>query len=128
GADYVRGALLEARALAPRARLMLNEYSLEYDNREERDRRYLFLKLIEGLKRSGTPLDGIGLAGHVDLRKGTVATSSIAGFLKELADMGLEIVVTELDVKESDYTAPPDVRARLGGGVNFRDSARMTLL
>ena len=113
GPDYIRRALVEARALAPRARLMLNEYSLEYDSRDERDRRYLFLKLIEGLKRSGTPLDGIGLQGHLDLRKGTVATSSIAGFLKELADMGLEIVVTELDVKEADYIAPPDVRDRL---------------
>ena len=63
GPDYIRRALVEARALAPRARLMLNEYSLEYDSREERDRRYLFLKLVEGLKRSGAPLDGIGLAG-----------------------------------------------------------------
>jgi len=113
GPDYIRRALVEARTVAPRARLMLNEYSLEYDNREERDRRYLFLKLIEGLKRSGTPLDGIGLQGHLDLRKGTVATSSIAGFLKELADMGLEIVVTELDVKEADYTATPDTRDRM---------------
>jgi len=113
GPDYIRRALLEARALAPRARLMLNEYSLEYDSREERDRRYLLLKLVEGLKRSATPLDGIGLQGHLDLRKGTVATSSIAAFLKELADMDLEIVVTELDVKEADYTAPADVRDRM---------------
>ena len=111
GPDYIRRALVEARTLAPRARLMLNEYSLEYDSREERDRRYLFLKLIEGLRRSGTPLDGIGLQGHLDLRKGTVATASIAAFLRELADMGLAIVVTELDVKEADYAAPPD-RAR----------------
>ena len=113
GPDYVRRALLEARMLAPRARLMINEYGLEYDSREERDRRYLFLKLVEGLKRSAAPLDGIGLQGHLDLRKGTVSTSSIAAFLKELADMDLEIVVTELDVKESDYTAPADVRDRM---------------
>jgi endo-1,4-beta-xylanase len=113
GPDYIRRALLEARALAPRARLMLNEYGLEYDSRDERDRRYLFLKLIEGLKHSGTPLDGIGLQGHLDLRKGTMATRAIAELLKELAGMGLEIVVTELDVKEADYTAPPDVRDRL---------------
>ena len=113
GPDYIRRALVEARALAPRARLMLNEYSLEYDSREERDRRYLFLKLVEGLRRSGAPLDGIGLQGHLDLRKGTVATSSIAAFLRELAGMGLAIVVTELDVKEAEYTAPADRRDRM---------------
>ena len=110
GPDYIRRALAEARALAPRARLMLNEYSLEYDSREERDRRYLFLKLLEGLRRSDAPLDGIGLQSHLDLRKGTVATSSIAAFLRELADMGLAIVVTELDVKEAEYTAPSSQR------------------
>jgi endo-1,4-beta-xylanase len=112
GPDYIRRALVEARSLAPRARLMLNEYSLEYDSREERDRRYLLLKLVEGLRRSGAPLDGIGLQSHLDLRKGTVATSSIAAFLKELAGMGLAIVVTELDVKEREYTAPADRRDR----------------
>lgn len=113
GPDYIRRALVEARTAAPRARLMLNEYGLEYDSREERDRRYLFLKLVEGLKRAGAPLDGIGLQGHLDLRKGTISTSSITEFLKELAGMDLEIVVTELDMKESDYTAPPDVRDRM---------------
>ena len=113
GPDYIRRAFVEARIAAPRARLMLNEFGLEYDSREERDRRYLFLKLVEGLKRAGAPLDGIGLQGHLDLRKGTVSTSSIIEFLKELAGMDLEIVVTELDVKESDYTAPADVRDRM---------------
>ena len=113
GPDYIRRALVEARALAPRARLMLNEYSLEYDSREERDRRYLFLKLVEGLRRSGAPLDGIGLQGHLDLRKGTVSTSSIAAFLRELAGMGLAVVVTELDVKEAEYTAPANRRDRM---------------
>jgi endo-1,4-beta-xylanase len=113
GPDYIRRALVEARALAPLARLMLNEYSLEYDSREERDRRYLFLKLVEGLRRSGAPLDGIGLQSHLDLRKGTVATSSIAAFLRELAGMGLAIVVTELDVKEVEYAAPANRRDRM---------------
>ena len=45
-----------------------------------------------------SPLDGIGLQGHLDLRKGTVSTSSIAEFLKELAGMDLEIVVTDLEI------------------------------
>jgi endo-1,4-beta-xylanase len=113
GPDYIRRALVEARVFAPNAKLMLNEFSLEYDSQVERDRRYLLLKLVERLKHAGAPLDGVGLQGHLDLRKGTISTSSIAEFLKELANMGLDIVVTELDVKESDYAAPADVRDRL---------------
>jgi endo-1,4-beta-xylanase len=113
GPDYIPRALNEARVFAPTAKLMLNEYSLEYDNQVERDRRYLFLKLIERLKKSGTPLDAIGLQGHLDLLKGPIAAGSIATFLGELANMGLEIVITELDVKEADYAAPMNVRDRL---------------
>lgn len=113
GPDYVRRALVEARQCAPRARLMINEFSLEYDTQVERDRRYLLLKLLERLRRSGTPLDGVGLQGHLDLRKGTIAAASLAAFLQELANLGLEIVVTELDVKESDYTAPVGIRDQM---------------
>lgn len=113
GPDYIARALHEARRFAPAARLMINDYSLEYDSQVERDRRYLLLRLIERLRKSGAPLDGLGLQGHLDLRKGTIAAASIAAFLKEVAGMGLEIVVTELDVKESDYAAPVDVRDRM---------------
>ena len=115
GPDYVQRALVEARTFAPNAKLMLNEFSLEYDSQVERDRRYLLLKLIERLKRSGAPLDGIGLQGHLDLRKGTISAPAIASFLRELANMGLDIVITELDVKERDYTAPANVRDQLVG-------------
>lgn len=112
GPDYVARALAQARALAPDAKLMLNEYGLEYDLPEERDRRYLLLKLLERLRNEGAPLDGLGIQSHLDLRKGYISQNSVAAFLKAVADLGLFIVVTELDVKESDYTAPVDQRDR----------------
>jgi endo-1,4-beta-xylanase len=113
GADYIARALAEARSLAPNAKLMINEYGLEYDLPEERDRRYLLLKLLERLKNSGAPLDGLGIQSHLDLRKGRISPGAVASFLKAVADLGLFIVVTELDVKESDYTAPVDGRDRM---------------
>lgn len=115
GPDYIARALTQARIFAPRAQLLINEYGLEYDLPEERQRRYFLLKLLERLKSSGAPITGLGVQAHLDLRKGYVSQSAIASFLQEVADMGLSIFVTELDVKESDYVAPAEERDRLVG-------------
>ena len=110
GVDYIARALWEARRLAPEAKLMINEFGLEYDLRVERDRRYHFLKLLEGLKRAGVPIDGIGLQAHLDLSKGTLSADVLGRFLKEVADLGLFIVISELDVKEHEYILPVEQR------------------
>ncbi|WP_378943081.1 endo-1,4-beta-xylanase [Mesorhizobium sp. ANAO-SY3R2] len=110
GSSYIERSLHDARVFSPRGRLMINEYGLEYDNQVERDRRYLFLKLIERLRSKNVPLDGIGLQAHLDLRKGTVFQNAIKEFLQEIEGFGLEVVVTELDVKEADYAASAEQR------------------
>ena len=113
GPDYINRAFVQARIFAPKAQLLINEYGLEYDIPDERDRRYLLLKLLERLRREGAPLDGLGLQAHLDLRKGHIAQSSIATFLQEVEAMGLSMVVTELDVKESNYVASAQQRDRM---------------
>jgi len=112
GPDYIARALTQARRFAPKAQLIVNEYGHEYDLPEERDRRFFLLKLLERLKRSGAPLDGLGVQAHLDLRKGHISPSAIARFLQEVAGMGLSITVTELDVKEADYVATEEERDR----------------
>ena len=116
GPDYIPRALEQARMYAPRAQLIVNEYGLEYDLPDERERRYLFLKLLERLRNAGAPLDGIGMQGHLDLRKGSVSAPAIAAFLRDVDGLGLTTIVTELDVKEADYTASPAARDRLVAG------------
>ncbi len=113
GEDYVERAFVEARAHAPQAVLFLNEYGLDYDIPVETDRRYLLLKLIEKLKVRGAPLGGIGLQAHLDLRKGPFSEPVLARFLEEIRGFGLDIHITELDVRERDLTAPPALRDRL---------------
>jgi endo-1,4-beta-xylanase len=115
GPDYIRHALEQARAFAPHAQLYINEYSLEYDFPEERERRRLFLKLIEGLKSAGAPLDGVGLQSHLDLGKGSISEPAVRAFMRDLDQMGLSVAITELDVKEADYAAPPETRDTLVG-------------
>jgi endo-1,4-beta-xylanase len=115
GPDYIRRALEEARAFAPHAQLFISDYSLEYDFPVEAERRRLFLKLVEGLKKAGAPLDGVGLQSHLDLAKGSISTSAVSAFVAELRQLGLTVAVTELDVKEVSYTAPRQVRDTLVG-------------
>lgn len=106
GEAYIEMALRTARQASSSALLLINEYGLEYDFQVEKDRRYLLLKLLERLRRAQTPLDGVGLQAHLDLRKGRVSQPDIAAFLKEIADLGLFVYVTELDVTEADYFLP----------------------
>ena len=106
GEDYIKLAFEHARLMAPQKHLIINEYSLEYDNETENDRRYLLLRLIERMRNSGVPIDGVGLQSHLDLTKGKVSQSAIDAFLNEISNFGLYAYVTELDIREDDYTAP----------------------
>jgi endo-1,4-beta-xylanase len=106
GADYIARALREARRLAPEAKLMINEFGLEYDAKVESDRRYHFLKLLARLKGAGVPLDGVGLQAHLDLSKGALSADGLGRFLKEIEDLGLFVAISELDVKEYAYILP----------------------
>jgi endo-1,4-beta-xylanase len=113
GSDYIVRALWEARRLAPQAKLMINEFGLEYDLTIEEHRRYHLLKLIERIRQAGAPLDGIGLQAHLNLSKGPLSAGRLSKFLQHLADFGLFVVVSELDVKEYDYTLPVERRDSL---------------
>jgi len=110
GSDYVERALREARLNAPGARLHINDYGFEYDNPVDASRRAAFLALVRRLKERDAPLDSVGLQAHLDLSKGPIAERALAGFMRDLAASGVDITITELDVKEQDHDAPVDVR------------------
>lgn len=115
GPQYIARALDQARLFAPRAQLIVNEYGLEYDLPEERERRYYLLKLLERLRGRDAPIDVLGLQAHLDLRKGRISEPAITSFLREVDGMGLPVIVTELDVKEADYVATMQDRDRMVG-------------
>ena len=111
GPSYIDHAFRDARLFAPHAKLSLNEFGIIYAYKEEHDKRYHLLRLIERLKKAGVPLDGIGLQSHLDLGKSAAFDPKVlSDFLAELNNFGLEVRVTELDVKESDYMATVTAR------------------
>lgn len=102
GHNYVAHALETAHRLDPDARLMINDYGLVHDNPTDKARRAEMLRLVGGLKARGVPLHIVGLQGHIELAKGPIAQGAVRSFLTELAAMGVEVAITELDVLESD--------------------------
>lgn len=110
GPDYIEQALRAAHAAGPHAKLTLNDYSFDYENETEQARRRAFLHLIKELRRRRVPLHGVGLQAHLDLSKGPVRAEPLRAFFRSLADLDLEIAVTELDVQEHDFDAPFEQR------------------
>ena len=105
GNGYVARALRTARHHAPAARLMINDYGLEYANPVDRARRRAFGDLAHSLRRDGVPLDGVGMQAHLDLSKGPLDTNGVRALVRRLADLDLTVTITELDVKEADRSA-----------------------
>ena len=54
-----------AREADPAARLVINDYNLEFHTPEDEARRNALLKLFERMRRSGTPVDAVGIEGHL---------------------------------------------------------------
>jgi endo-1,4-beta-xylanase len=110
GPEYIARAMEDARSIAPSARLAINDYGFDYANPVEEKRRRRFVKLMEDLKRDGVPIDSVGIQGHLDLAKGPIDKRVLSDFFGALGALGLDIVVTELDVKEADRSGSVEVR------------------
>lgn len=102
GPTYIERAMEEARAHAPKAHLVINDYGFEYGNPVDKARRQAFVALARRLRAANVPLDGVGVQAHLDLSKGPIDVAGLQDMTRALIDLGLDITVTELDVKEAD--------------------------
>ncbi len=105
-----------ARAAAPHAQLAYNDYmSWEPGNGAHRTG---VLKLLEGFRRRGTPVDALGIQSHL-VTQGTDIAAGIGRlqgewlhFLDAVAQMGFALLVTELDVRDNNLPADIGIRDR----------------
>ncbi len=92
GPDYIALAFQFAHEADPDARLYYNDYGAEGVGGKG-DAVY---ELVKGLKEQGVPIHGVGWQGHFQ-------SSSFIMDMKDngrrLADLGLEVSITELDVR-----------------------------
>jgi endo-1,4-beta-xylanase len=110
GPHYLDLAHRVARAADPDAVLVVNEYGLIDDTPADEAKRGAVLRLLERMKRTGTPVDALGVQGHLDIGAAPFSPRKLRRFLAEVAALGLDIHLTELDV--ADERAPAEITAR----------------
>lgn len=109
GPDYIDIAFRAAAEADPEALLVYNDHKLEYAKPNNQARRTKVLRLLERLKSSGTPIHALGLQSHLGVSLNDFNPKKLRNFLKDVASLGLKILVTEMDVTEKQ---PRDVAAR----------------
>ena len=113
GPEYLELAYHTARDTDPDARLVVNEYDVELDAPEQEARRIALLRLLERMRRAGTPVDAVGIQAHLTAAGGPPFSAPLLRrFLADIASLGLTIQITELDV--TDEHAPAEVEVRDG--------------
>ena len=113
GPGYLDLAYRAARAADPEACLVVNEYGLIDDTPEADRKRDAVLRLLERMKRAGTPVDALGVQAHIDFAGDAFMPAKFRRFLAEVAALDLEIQVTELDVTDERAPGAIAVRDRL---------------
>lgn len=97
GIDYIKTAFRAARAANPNIKLFYNDY-----NMDKPQKRAKVMEMLRELIRDGVPIDGVGMQAHYDLKYTTVA--GVEQAIKDFASLGLEVQITELDIKNYGNT------------------------
>ena len=100
GSEYLDVAFHAASAADPKALLVLNSYDVEQDTTEDEMTRNRVVALVKQLLSRGVPVQAVGLESHLDASQ-PLLTPSFKKFVEELKGLGLKILITELDVKET---------------------------
>lgn len=109
GSNYVAKAFQWAREADPNVALFYNDYNIA----GEVAKRGAILNMVNNFKSNGIPIDGIGMQMHLNY---DWPISDLATAIQQIADSGLLVHISELDVKvnhKEDLTELTTDRARL---------------
>ena len=106
-----------AREESPHAQLVYNDYMSWERNPTDETHMTGVLKLLEGFRKRGTPVDALGVQSHIRLQKDWPVSRIVAEsegpwrrFLDEVVGMGYQLLITEFDV--NDHAAPTNIAVR----------------
>ena len=100
GREYIADAFRWANAADPSAKLFINDYNLESDNRKLDS----LIKMANELQSAGVPIHGIGTQMHVSIN---TSNGAIDNAFQKLAATGLLIHLSELDVRINPSNSNP---------------------
>ena len=107
GPEYIEIAFRAAREADPDALLFYNDYGAEMIS-PKADAVY---DLVKDLKERGVPIDGVGMQMHTTLDD-YVDQTSLQLNIKRIAELGLIVHITEMDVRIPDGSTPEQVEAQ----------------
>ena len=108
GTKYIEQAVRWAHEADPSAKLFYNDYDAEMINKKS-DAIY---KMAKDFKKRGVPLDGVGFQTHISLKFDDPAKlASVAKNLERFAKLGVELQITELDIRLND-SSPTSLSAQ----------------
>ena len=117
GEEFLDLMFHTARAEAPHAQLVYNDYMSWERNPVDEMHMKGVLRLLEGFRKRGTPVDALGVQSHIRLLKHAPVADIVREsegpwrrFLDEVVGMGYTLLITEFDV--NDHAAPTDTRVR----------------
>jgi endo-1,4-beta-xylanase len=104
-----------ARAELPDAQLVYNDY-MSWEPQHQKHCNDV-LRLLEGVRKRGTPVDALGIQSHIEIFAidpatgvGPYAEREWRSFLDEVTGMGYRLLITEFDVK--DKALPANIAQR----------------
>jgi endo-1,4-beta-xylanase len=111
GPSYIEAAFLAAREADPNALLYYNSNPAPYARENDRPHFEGVIALLERLRSRDVPVQGVGLQSHLAAALDDKLDEAIlAWFFERATELGLEIMITELDV--TDKWMPADLPMR----------------
>jgi endo-1,4-beta-xylanase len=107
GPGYITDALRWAHEADPAAKLYINDYGVENINAKSN----ALYNVVAGLRRDGIPIDGVGFQSHLALG---VELATLDGNLRRFTDLGIDVAITEMDVRLRLPTTPTQHVAQAG--------------
>lgn len=95
GSSYIDEAFKAARAADPNAKLYYNDYGTDGLGAKANS----VYEMVKGMKERGVPIDGVGMQMHWRVVGSTLTATEFASNMQRLVDLGVEVVISEMDVQ-----------------------------